>query len=106
MAGKVPQAEPAKVKDRAAIMAPALLNMEYENLLNLYKSRAGDIVEKTLIEDIANIRINSDKDTGEKLAFKEKFAAEQAKINGNIPGLKEDQAKAEYLNNVETVCRH
>ena len=99
----LPKVDPAAVAARAAIIGPALANMDYEAILTLYEARYNDPVERDLIQQIAQIKIDTAPDTIQAVQFKEKFPFLQQRLKSTLPDY-QDQVKAaaeiKYLNNV------
>lgn len=101
--------ESSEVAAKAATMAPALSTMDYSSIMRLYEARSGDAVERTVIEQVALLRIDADPHSGDKELFMSKFNQASQKLYEQLPGYDEivsAQAGEQYLHNLNKLLNY
>lgn len=88
---KKTEIDPDDVKMRAAIIGTALAMMDNDSMLNLYRARYNDPVERKLIEDFAYLRMDSAKQDGQAIKFAGELENIRVELDREQPGYEFEQ---------------
>jgi predicted ribosome quality control (RQC) complex YloA/Tae2 family protein len=101
----------AEFAQRTAVLGQTVSSMEYDEILRLYDKRFENLIDRTLIEQIAQIRIDGGAQTAELRAFADKWENAKERFMNRLPenekaalaAVRKAEKKQRYVEKASTV---